>query len=88
LTTQLPAGLKFCKITQNRPRKKVGDREKSAAVRPPIFAKKGRKAAEKFFVQKLCKNHDILSEIFKSRDKNFVVLLEKNIFKNVENAHF
>jgi len=58
----LPAGRKFCKITQNRPQKKAGGREKLAAVRPPIFAKSGRKAAEKIFGSKSYKNRDISSK--------------------------
>jgi len=59
---QLPAGQKFCKITQNRSPKKVGDREKLASVQPPIFAKSGRKA-----VAKLVKNL-IRTMIFWSRN--------------------
>jgi hypothetical protein len=39
----LPAGRKFCKITQNRPNKKLNARENLAAVRPPILDKNGRK---------------------------------------------
>jgi hypothetical protein len=43
----LPAGRKFCKITQNRPLKKVLGRENLTAVRPPFLDKSGRKPAEK-----------------------------------------
>jgi hypothetical protein len=43
----LPAGRKFCKITQNRPKKEIDWPGKKAAVRPPILDKSGRKPAEK-----------------------------------------
>jgi hypothetical protein len=46
--TLLPAGRKFCKITQNRPKKEDGWPGKFAAVRPPFFDKSGRKPAEQF----------------------------------------
>jgi hypothetical protein len=43
----LPAGRKFCKITQIRPKKENEWPGKLAAVRPPILDKSGRKPAEK-----------------------------------------
>jgi hypothetical protein len=48
----LPAGRKFCKITQNRPKKESNWQGKLAAVRPPFLDKSGRKAAEKIFYEK------------------------------------
>jgi hypothetical protein len=42
----LPAGRKFCKLTQNWPNKKMIGRENWAAVRPQILDKSGRKPAE------------------------------------------
>jgi hypothetical protein len=51
----LPAGRKFCKITQNRPKKEIGWPGKMAAVRPPILDKSGRKPAEKkYFKNNMC----------------------------------
>jgi hypothetical protein len=38
----LQAGRKFCKITKNRPNKKLIGRENLAAVQPPILDKSGR----------------------------------------------
>jgi hypothetical protein len=43
----LPAGPKFCKITQNRPKKESDWPGKFAAVRPPFFDKSSRKQAKK-----------------------------------------
>jgi hypothetical protein len=45
----LSAGRKFCKITQNRPKKEIGWPGKMATVRPPILDKSYRKLAEKIF---------------------------------------
>jgi hypothetical protein len=39
----LPAGRKFCKITKNRPNKKLIGWKNLAAVRPSILDKSGRK---------------------------------------------
>jgi hypothetical protein len=59
--TLLPAGRKFCKITQNRPNKKMIGRENLAAVRPPILDKSGRKAAEKILYEKYEFSLDLLA---------------------------
>jgi hypothetical protein len=50
--TLLPAGRKFCKITQNRSQKKIVGREKLAAVRLPFLAKSGRKTGRKKYLMK------------------------------------
>jgi hypothetical protein len=49
-TSLLPAGRKFCKITQNRPNKRMICRENLAAVRPPIFLQKRPKTGRKNIV--------------------------------------
>jgi hypothetical protein len=48
----LPAGRKFCKTTQNRPKKERDWPGKLALVRPPFYDKRGRKPAEKKYFMK------------------------------------
>jgi hypothetical protein len=55
----LPASRKFCKITQNRPKKESDGPGKLTAVRPPFLDKSGRKPTENIFFEK----HDFLNEI-------------------------
>jgi hypothetical protein len=53
IITLLPAGRKFCKITQNRPKKENEWPGKLAAVQPPpILNKNGQKSGEKIFYAK------------------------------------
>jgi hypothetical protein len=48
----MPAGRKFCKITQTRPKKERYWPGKLAVVQPPFFDKSGRKPAEKKYFMK------------------------------------
>jgi hypothetical protein len=48
----LPAGRKFSKVTQNRPKKERDWQGKWAAEQPPFFDKSGRKPAEKYILSK------------------------------------